>query len=69
MSFNKKDKAIIAASSLVGYCESFPIQFEYMSKDDAQMLQRWLNGFKERVRVASYAIDLAINETSDGKSK
>lgn len=62
MSFNKKDRAIIAASALVGYCHSVPTRFSAISDEDQAVLQRWIDGLAVRTRAAATAIDEVFTE-------
>jgi len=64
MSLDKKDKAIMQASLLIGYCESYPTRFQALSDSDRDQLERWFSGLIDKTKKASSAIDEVLSETS-----
>src|ERR1700694_5242397 len=72
MPFDTRDRAIIAASSLVGYCESIRgmhLTFEDQFERDAFV--RWGEGLKDKTERAAAALDAVfeINEGTDTEPK
>jgi hypothetical protein len=65
MSFDKKDKALVAASGLAGYCQSYPTQFRVMSDPDRAMLERWYEGLNKRTDTLLEALDAVYNDSTD----
>ncbi len=65
MVFDKKDRALIAASSLVGYCMSVGDLLKFTtSTDDFEAIKRWGLGLLESAKYAGMAIDAAMDDTT-----
>lgn len=61
MAFDKKDKAIIAASSLIGYCMSVANLLKFTKSDeDFEAIKRWGDGLLNAAQLAGTAIDAAL---------
>ncbi len=72
MSFDKKDKAIVECSALIGYCKSAPVDFQVLSEQDKSAYGRWVTGLLRTADRASDAVDAVFNEsniqeTNDGQ--
>lgn len=63
MAFDKKDKAILAASSLVGYCMSVTDLLQLARSDeDFEAIKRWGNGLFKAAGLVGEAIEAALRE-------
>ena len=61
MNAHKKDLAIVAASALVGYCQSVFCGGTW----SANSLEGWFNGLQKRVSATADAIEAVFNDSND----
>jgi hypothetical protein len=67
MSWDAKDKALLQASALVGFCESaYSLSINVASEEDSIVLKKWLAALSEYSRKTAALIDKA-HESTDGQ--
>jgi hypothetical protein len=66
MTWDKKDRALIAASSLVGYCMSVgSLPFNSFSEDDHKAVKHWAEGLLNAAKVLGAALDAVHEEINE----
>lgn len=69
MTANDKDRAILSASSLVGFCHSaLSLQVVCNDEDEKERLDRWITGLIKYAQRTEALIDKAL-EPTDGETK
>lgn len=67
MGFTRKDRTLIAASSLVGYCMSVTnLPFNSFSEEEHRIMKGWADGLLNAAMALGKAVDAAIDETEPG---
>lgn len=66
MTWDEKDRALLAASALIGYCR-FVSSLRVSCRDEREMvmLDRWMKRLIEYADRAATSIDAALGDTTD----
>ena len=72
MTWDAKDKALLAASRLVGFCQSVKspevIDLHGARADSVNVTGVWVDGLRRYTAECAEAIDKALNDSTGGSS-
>lgn len=72
MTWDEKDKALLSASRLVGFCQSIRspaiIDVHGTRSDTVCVTEAWVDGLRRYTSECAEAIDRALNESNGGQS-